>query len=456
VTAVRVRSGLGALLLLAVAPPATAAGFASARFGGEHGHVTTTDPTALYYNPGGLGLGHGTELVLDGVLALRGASWEHAAAPSDRADPPGAAGANTGRASLFNVFGAPMVGVVSRRAPLAFGASVSVPFGGRSRWSANPALSGSPFPLAAAGVQRWHSIEGALTSLTLTAGVAYRRGPFSLGVTGNLVRSSLHTLQAKNPTGSGDPDTTREGRISVDVAGTSASFGLGVAVEPLPGRLWLGASYQAQPGLGPMVLHGTLATTYQDAAPSRFAVTLTQALPDIWRLGARFRPVPTVELRLHGDRTRWSVLDTQCVALAGHPCAVYPDGGDATSDGSTIQNIRRRWNDTLGVHAGASLWPAGAVELFAGAGYETGAVPDSTLDPGLFDADNLELGLGGRLQVARGVHLRLSYTQVLYAARDNAGRSELAMAALPTRRADGGGHYTLWLGLIGAAVEAQF
>jgi long-subunit fatty acid transport protein len=185
-------------------------------------------------------------------------------------------------------------------------------------------------------------------------------------------------------------------------------------------------------------------------------VTLTQALPDVWRVGARFRPLPTVELRLHGDRTRWSVLDTQCVALAGHACAVYPDGGDATSDGSTIQNVRRRWRDTTGVHGGASLWPVEALELFAGAGYETGAVPDSTLDPGLFDADNLELALGGRLQVARGLYLRLSYTHVLYAARENVGRSELAIAALPTRRADGGGHYTLWLGLIGASLEARF
>jgi hypothetical protein len=144
------------------------------------------------------------------------------------------------------------------------------------------------------------------------------------------------------------------------------------------------------------------------------------------------------------------------VALAGHPCAVYPGGGDATADGSTIQNVRRRWRDTTGVHAGASVWPATALELFAGAGYETGAVPDSTLDPGLFDADNVEGTLGARLQVGRGVKLRLSYTHVAYAARDNVGRSELASADLPTRRADGGGRYTLWLGLIGAGLEAAF
>jgi long-subunit fatty acid transport protein len=185
-------------------------------------------------------------------------------------------------------------------------------------------------------------------------------------------------------------------------------------------------------------------------------VTLTQALPDLWRLGARFRPRPTVELRLNADRTRWSVLDSQCVALEGHACAVTASGGDGTSDGSTIQNVRRRWRDTTGVHGGASVWVAAPLELFAGAGYETGAVPDSTLDPGLFDADNVSVALGARLQIGRGVHLRLGYTHVGYAARDNAGKSELASADLPTRRADGGGRYTLWLGLIGAGLEAQF
>jgi long-chain fatty acid transport protein len=450
-------TGLAVLALaLGSTEPAGAAGFAAARFGGEHGDVTSTDPTALYYNPGAIALGSGTHLILDGVLALRGASWEHTPAPTDRPDPPGAAVANSGRASLFNVFGAPMAGATTRLGGLALGGAVSVPFGGRSHWSSNPALAGNAaFPLAADGVQRWHSVEGALTFIYFTAGVAYRLGPLALGLSGNLIRSSVSTSQAKNPTGNGDPDTTREGRITVDVSGTSASFGVGLAAEPLPGRLWLGLSYQAQPGLGPMSLRGRLATTYQGTT-SGFPVTLTQALPDVWRLGARFRPVSTVELRLHADRTRWSVLDTQCVALEGRACAVTPDGGDATSDGTTIQNVRRRWRDTAAVHAGGSLWVTAPLELFAGAGYETGAVPDSTLDPGLFDADNVSLALGARLQLGRGVHLRLGYTHLRYAGRDNVGKSELASAELPTRRADGGGRYTLWLGLIDVGLEAQF
>src|SRR5262245_14825918 len=78
--------------------PSAAAGFAAARFGAEHGHVTTTNPTALYYNPAAVALAGGTHLYLDGTLALRRATWEHATAPGERADPAGAEGANVGRA----------------------------------------------------------------------------------------------------------------------------------------------------------------------------------------------------------------------------------------------------------------------------------------------------------------------------------------------------------------------
>src|SRR5687767_15048388 len=64
-----------------------AAGFASARFGGEHGNVTAVNPTALYFNPGAIGLSEGAHLFLDGTLALRRVTWEHPPAANDVADP---------------------------------------------------------------------------------------------------------------------------------------------------------------------------------------------------------------------------------------------------------------------------------------------------------------------------------------------------------------------------------
>lgn len=447
-----------ALLLpsLGAAGAAQAAGFASAEFGGELGNVVATNPTALYYNPGALGFSEGTHLYLDGVLALRNGTFTHAPAATDVPEPPGAEGANSGRAHFFNVFGAPMAGATTRLGALALGAAFSVPFGGNIHWDGNSRFAGDPrFPLAADGPQRWTVTEGQLRALYFTLGAAYRLGRISVGISGNVVRSSIRQTQAKNPTGLGDPDVNNEGRDTLDVSGTQVSFGAGALLEAIPDRLWLAVSYQAQPGLGPMQLHGSLQVSFQgDSAP--FAVTLNQALPDIIRFGARFRASPIVELRLYGDTTRWSRFGTQCIALAGQPCAVFSTGADATPNLSTVQNLRRLWRDTYAARAGASVWARPDLELFAGLGYETAAVPDATLDPTFPDAASVRTALGARMQITAGLAINAGLTALWYASRDNTGRSELADAQPPTRRADAGGRYTLWLGLVNLGLEQRF
>jgi long-chain fatty acid transport protein len=450
-----------ACLACALAAPATAfaSGFAAAEFGGEHGNVVTTDPTALYFNPAGIALGEGTRLYVSGVLALRRGSWSHAQAASEQPDPPGAEGADTGQARFSGLLGAPALAATTWIRRVALGGAFYVPFGGRVHWDQNPRFVNDPaFPLAADGVQRWHIIEGAVSSLYFTVGAAVRLGPVALGATGNVIRSSVSTRQAKSFTASLAVDPQNEGRIAVDVSGTQASFGLGAVVEAVRERVWFGASYQAQPGLGPIHLDGTLSASLGPDVTPTMAVTYTYALPDILRAGVRARPRTgrhALELRLFGDLTRWSHLQTQCVSFRDQPCAVYADGSDATPGGTTIQNIRRHWNDTYGANAGASFWLTDAVELFAGAGFATAATPDATLDPLMMDAASVRFALGGRFAVPGGFHVSAGLTDVQYVSRDNTGRSTLSDAQLPTRRADGGGQYTLWLGLFQISLEKR-
>jgi long-chain fatty acid transport protein len=437
---------------------ARAAGFAAARFGGEHGTVVTTNPTALYYNPAGIGFSQGTNIFADGTLALRSATWEHAVSPNDPVDPMGAEGQGSGKATLFNVFGGPMLGATTKLGNLAFGASLSVPFGGRASWDKNNQFANNTqFPLAVDGVQRWHGIEGALTFIYLTAGAAYRIGPLSIGASGNLVLSSVKSLQAKGFAFVGKPEPNNEGRADVDVSGTHGSFAVGAMLEAIPDRLWVGASYQAQPGLGPQVLKGTLTNTYLGSS-APFPVKFNQALPDIIRLGARFRPNPTMELRVFGDFTRWSVMKTQCVVLdqKDYQCAVNPDGSDASGNGAVLQNLRRRWNDTVGIRAGISQWLKPTIELFGGLGFETAAVPDETLDPAIGDANNISAALGARFGILPSLFVAGSYTHIQYLSRDNTGKSELTQSVKPTARPDGGGKYSQFIGLFNANVQYTF
>jgi long-chain fatty acid transport protein len=443
------------LATLVATGSARAAGFATARFGGEHGTVVSTNPTALYYNPAGLAFSDGVHLMVDGTLALRRVTWVHRPAASDPPDPVGGEGANAGRAELFNVFGAPMLGASARFGKLALAAGLFVPFGGRQEWAENSTFEDNEqFPLAADGVQRWHSIKGGLTFIYGSVGAAYRLGPLSLGASGNLVAANVKSLRAKNSAGDTLGHTDQEGRADVDVSGLFASFGLGVMFEAVEDRLWVGASYQAQPGLGPMTLKGKLVTTYMGVSRED-DVDVHQALPDIIRAGVRYRLNDKTELRLFGDFTRWSVMRTQCVALADYPCKVTKTGDDP-GNGGIFTNFRRYWHDTGGVRAGASRWLFPELELFAGVGFETAATPDETLDPELPDSQTLQGALGGRWEPVPTWFVGLSYTHLHYLRRDNTGKSRLSDADVPTRRPDGGGTYDQWVGAFNTNLEKTF
>jgi long-chain fatty acid transport protein len=447
--------------LIARSTTAHASGFAIARFGGELGTVVSDNPTALYYNPAGIGFSSGTQLFVDGQLALRSLGWTHAAGVGDVPEPAGFEGANYGTASAFNLLGGPMLGASMRLGDFAFGAAVYAPFGGNVHFDRNTQFEGSMFPGAADGVARWHAFDAATMSVYGTLGAAYRIGPLSVGLTGNLIYTTLGFERAQNPGGgAGINDLENEGRASIDVHGIHGSFGLGVMLEAVPQTLWLAGSYQAQPGLGEMLLNGELEIDGTPDVPGDSllqAVTFHQGLPDVFRLGARWKPSPSLELRLAGDLTRWSLFRTQCIAVRDQPCNVLPDG-DAAPGSGVVVNLRRYWQNTLGVRGGASYWAIPALELFAGLGYETGAAPDATLDPVLADGSNLSAAFGGRVQLADNWFVAASYTHLYFFTRDTTGSSTLADPSVKaaTRRPDGGGEYRQWVGVIDANLMTTF
>jgi long-chain fatty acid transport protein len=482
-----VGAGFVALGALCGARDASAAGFASARFGGEQGNVVTTNPTALYFNPAGIAFSDGIHLYLDGELALRHATWDHTAPQPGANDQPNAQVGNGGQAHLFNVFGGPALAATMKIGNnFALGAGLFVPFGGRVNWGQNSDFANVPggatascagkppaCPLAVDGPQRWHIINAALTFIYATVGAAYRLGPLSIGASGNFVNSSATETQAHTLTG--NIDSTAENRASLDVSGNNGSFGVGAMLEAVPQRLWIGVSYQAQPGLGPHTMSGTLnyangpAPYYAQTGNNPYKVDFHETLPDIIRGGARLRVNDAVELRLFGDYTRWSVMQAQCISKQDTPCAVYGPGGDALhpygADATprpqtTMAYVPRNWRDTWGARAGASYWLKPEIELFGGLGYEIGAAPDSTMEPGAMDGDNIGIALGGRFALGHLLFLAASYTHLQFLNRD-VTTSELATrggqpVSIPTLQQDGNGQYTQWIGIFDANMEKQF
>jgi len=452
---------------------ALASGFATARFGGEHGHPTTDNPTAIYYNPAGIAEDTPgfekkfwrVKIFADANLALRWASWSHQTSQFDVPEPEGAQGANSGTGELFNAVTAPMAGATFQVENFAFGAAFFVPFGGQSVYDKNEQFTDNPnFAGPVDGVQRWHSIEGIIRSMYISVAAAYDiLDRVSIGASLNIVKSDVDTIRARTANGTNSIDLPAEGRSWIDVGGWHASFGVGVIGEVAPEKVWIGASYQARPGLGQMELSGTLNNNFPDPAVADTKtvqnVKLIQELPDVFRMGVRARPVEKVELRVFGDVTTWGVFDSQCVipesaeeCLVDDNYAALPDAGA----NAPLLNIVRNWGTAFGVRAGGSYWVIPEVELFLGAGYDSNAIPDETLEVALTDFHDVSVAGGLRLAFGEIFAAALSYTHLFYVPRDTTGQSELPTYEPPSRTPDSGGEYTQTIGVINANVQVSF
>lgn len=473
-------------LSLGLAADAQASGLSTARFGGEHGHPTTDNATAVYYNPAALGFSKGTHFFVDGSLALRWSSYTRPESALSATGPGGgtpedAVSANSGRASLFNPIAAPMAAVSSDFGTkfMTAGAGFYVPFGGAAVWNQNPDYENSrEYPGAKDGVQRWYTIDGSLRSMYFTGALAFNieKIGLSLGLSGSAIRSNVDTIRARNTDGTDHVvdamGRLKEGRSLVNVKGWQGGFGVGVGWR-LRDLLWIGASYTSQPNVaGGMRLKGVLTNVLTTQDREDTDVILTQTLPEIIRLGVRVRPIKKLELRLFGDYTRWSVMDKQCVfpqGIEGDPCDEFTNtdtaltdpanfGGEPDLDDgvSITQHLPRFWKDAGGVRVGASYWIIPQVEAYIGAGYDSSAVPAETIEPALMDANKVTASLGVRAQIIKNFALALTLTDIIYLPVDTDGSNVLNDFQAPTKQADANGVYKQNIGLLNVYVDVSF
>lgn len=445
---------------------ANASGFNTARFGGDHGNVTTDNPTAIYFNPAGLADRDPNDaerkfefhLFADGNLAFRASSWEHSTSKYDIPEPMGAEGANTGEASLFNVIVAPMIGVNFKIKDFAAGAAFYVPFGGQATWDTNEKFANSTtYAGPVDGVQRWHTINGTLRTAYVSVGAAYDIAQrVSLGASFNLALSTIETIRAREPGGTNDIDS--EGRSLLELSGLNAAFGVGILGEVVPRKLWLGFSYQSQPGVvGDMKLTGQLTNNFGGTKSAPEDVALFQQLPAEYRFGVRARPADKWEVRFTGELIDWSVFDNQCITHDNEDtCEVKRDGSAVDPAHAPIQNIVRRWGPAFATRIGVSYWVKENIELFGSFGYDSAAVPASTLEPTLQDYHSFAPSIGGRFGFGKHFELGASYTHFFYVPRDTTGESILATLEAPSRTPDSGGNYSQILGLVNVNAQLSF
>jgi long-chain fatty acid transport protein len=442
---------LAALGLVLCAPQAHAGGFENARFGGQRGHAATPTPLAVYYNPAALSATRHIHIAVDGVLALHGQSYKRT--ETNTPEPEDAQGANLGSTKSLDVLGAPALAASVRLGNFALGAGVFVPFGGFVHWQGNDDFKGNQTYVGAQdGVARWHAIDASTLFLYMSAGASYVIKPLrlSFGVGVNAIYGSANMTRAQSA--ARDDNVATEGRSEIDVNGWMASYSVGAMWELWAEKLWLGVSYQAPPGMyGGMTLEGTVRTRLGGTTTDQKA-DLHQKFADIVRWALRFKPTKSFELRLFGDYQRWSVLKTQCVAVHGKPCHVEPDGSGSATE--LLANQPMNFKDTFGVNLGGSIFFTSMVEVFAGLGYDSNAIPASTLSPLVLDGDDISITLGTRLSLADRIGLLLSLTHTQWLPRTV--NSKLDEPLPPTRLPSASGDYKQWVTAMNVLFEVGF
>ncbi len=453
---------------------ALASGLSTARFGGEHGHPTAGNPTAIYYNPGAIGLSKGINIYVDGNLALRWASFEHeetcpvpagAGATPQQCDSgefsetSDAVGANTSKAGLFNVAAAPFLGATAvipagDTIDIGVGAAFFVPFGGQSTWSKNEAFQDHPrFPGPYDGSQRWWSIDGTLRALFISLGASVSIDDLvHIGVSGGPAINEVNTIRAK--TLANDNNIGAEGRAWIDAKDLNVHLGGGIAVTPFRNdELRLGFSYQMPVGFGAITMQGPLSIHDGFGGVTESEVDVHHVWPDVFRLGVAYKPMKELELRLFGDVTRWNLFEDQCIAEVGLDTC-RNDAGELNPE--VIINLPRRWNVGVGVRAGASYWFADWVEGFFGLGYDSNAVPDDTLEPALLDFHDISVAAGAKLWATDWFGIVGSYTHLFYVPRDTNGDNTLAQETGNSLGPDAGGKYTQTIGVFNLGLHFAF
>jgi long-chain fatty acid transport protein len=437
-------------MALSPAAPALGSGFAVARFAGEHGHPTTYNPTALYFNPAALRVRR-PELFVDGLLGYRRMTYTRKKQPTDAADVPGAEGANEGRATLRNWLVSPSLWFAlpaSDNLTLAVG--VFIPFGGPVSWDRRDDLAFPSHPGPIDGVARFHAIEGLSVTSYGSLGASYALSKsLRVGAAFNLIYSRVEDVRAWS---AGSNGVSGEGRSLLEVDGLAAGFGAGVFYEAPSQRLRAGLSYQSRPNVsGGLRLGGRLVNDI--GGPSSAEVHLHEDLPDVFRGGVAYQPERTVELRASLAFERWSAFERQCITQADAKCQIEADGSQPDG-GEVLQNVPRAFDDALEARVGMSVWTSDALELFSGIGVMSQAVPDETLEPSLPDFVGVTFALGAKVQVSRGLSVAGSLSHLVSPARDVAGKS--AGFAPPSQAPSPSGHYAQSVSYADVFVSVRF
>lgn len=330
------------------------------------------DPTAIYYNPGGLGLKPPPpakpKKAAVGVtaLALNEALYQGLA--------PGAGAGTAGERETGFSFPPHVYAALPLGATVTFGLGIYSPFLLDSEWSDPGSFAG-----------RFVSTGAEITTYDVAPTLGFQLGPdFGLGI-GAIYRTSeiTQTRRLSFP----DPDTGRPLDVASLVSETDFESGFGFTAgmlhRPSPRFSW-GASYRSAIEID----YGGVAKATQietgDAAVDALvaaslpldedlALASALELPDVVRLGVAIGLTQSLLLEVDAEQTGWSSVESLELRLPGNP--------------DLDQTIALALDDAAAYRAGLQWTLPTGFQLRFGYAFEESPQPDETVGPFLADAD---------------------------------------------------------------------
>jgi long-chain fatty acid transport protein len=384
---------------------ASASGITLGRFGGIYGHPNADGGLAVYWNPARISRRPGHFVTLDTSIIRRVASYDRTLEPdSEYYDDPGVQETNIGRAttSILGALPYAAVGGAWDVGGMNFGVGFTAhpAYGGSSAWDKNYSAP-AEYPGAVDGPQRWSAISSSflIFHYTLATAVTFPEYGLSFGISASYVTGSMESTRARNVNRSesllDEQGYLQEGRVYFDGKDDSGTITLGVSYD----NDNVTASLHYRNGYN-LHIAGDLYQSFGTQEPVLVGAFLDFPLPHTLQFALTLR-FGRAEMTGMMDYSRWSRMSANNIFVERD----QPD---------LLLEIPRNLVDTLSLRAlfgwnfderlNASL-------LF---GWDPSAVPDTTIDAALSDADKLQFGGGIRWNPRDRLGILASYTWDAY------------------------------------------
>lgn len=306
------------------------------------------DPSALFFNPAGIGQLHGTQISIGTTLINPSTTFENTAT----------GGVTDTVNALF--YPVTLYAVHEIRHGLHAGLGVFTPFGLSTEWPAD-------------WEGRYVTTVSAINSYYFNPNITWSPSPhFRLGAGVSYVPSSV-TLKNKLDLTS---FTLPDGESEVAADGDGWGYNL-AALAALPGQNSIGVSFRSAVKIeytGDVTTEpATLLGPPQDV---RSSITL----PPMLTIGLATRAIDPVTLEVDFQWVGWSTIQTINIDFVN----------SSSPDVSTLY----AWQDSYSLRFGAEH-ADGPITLRAGYAYDLTPVPPDTIDPSIPDSDKHTFALGG-------------------------------------------------------------